>query len=64
MSDKKKINFEKFCFNRVNYEIKKNKSMKEKSRLKVKFSPIVKVINVESYKEYNKKCMNKNLNLF
>ena len=38
--------------------------MKEKSRLKVKFSPIVKVINVESYKEYNKKCMNKNLNLF
>ena len=63
MSEKNKYNFEKSYFNEFNFEIENNKCMKKRSKLNVKFSPIVKIINVESYKEYNKRCKNSNLSL-
>ena len=63
MSEKNKYNFAKSYFNEFNIEIEKNKCMEKRSKLNVKFSPIVKIINVESYKEYNKRRKNSNLSL-
>jgi hypothetical protein len=63
MSEKNKYNFEKSYFNEFNFEIENNKCMEKRSKLNVKFSPIVKIINVESYKEYNKRRKNSNLSL-
>ncbi len=54
MSEIINYNFEKSYFNELNFEIENNKYKKKRSKLKVKFYPIVKIINVESYKVYNK----------